>query len=78
MANIVAEDEIGAPVDGCLKHQVIVGVRRDGPVALGEWKRLGELFEFREEQFDLWRSAPEGRELVRPKSDLTIRIGGRS
>jgi len=72
MANVVTEDEIGAPVDGCFKHQVVVGVRRDGPVTLGEWKRLGELLEFGDEQFDLWRGAPEGRELVRPKSYVTI------
>jgi len=72
MANVVAEDEISAPVDGCFEHEVVVGIRRDGPVTLGEWKRLGKLFEFRDERFDLLRRVLEGRELVRPKSYIAI------
>src|ERR1039458_2383589 len=72
MANVVAEDEIGASVDGCFEHQVVVGVRRDGPVTLGEWKGLGEFFEFRDERFDLLRRSLEGRELVGPESYVAI------
>ncbi len=72
MANVVAEDEIGAPVDGCFEHKIVVGVRRDGPVTLSERKGLGELFEFRDERFDPLRSSLEGRELVGPKSYITI------
>jgi hypothetical protein len=72
MANVVAEDEIGAPVYGCFKHQVVVRVRRNGPLTLGEWNGLGELFEFRDERFDFLRRALEGSELVRPKSYVAI------
>jgi hypothetical protein len=46
MANVVGEDEIGATVDGCFEYEVVGRVGRDGPVALSEWKRFGELFEF--------------------------------
>jgi hypothetical protein len=41
-------------------------------VTLGEWKRLGEFFEFRDERFDLLRGSLEGRELVGSKSYIAI------
>jgi len=71
-ALIIVSRVVAGLVGALAFYLAFVGVRREGPVTLGEWKRQGEFFEFRDEQFDLWRGAPEGRELVRPKGYITI------